>query len=299
MTAGAVLHVVDVSKSFGAVDVLEKVSVAVEPGEVVAIVGHNGAGKTTLMRIAVGLVRPDSGEVHVGGIPLARIGNLGGLVGTSLDASALPATWRVGVAMRIAAELAGADERRIGEALALVGLAEVVRRRIGALSMGMRQRLALAVAMVARPRLLMLDEPTNALDPAVSHEVRGWLARHAARGNAILLSSHNLAEVEEIADRVVIVHKGRVVRDEVKATLLAADSTVVRVDRPDVLLDWLVRHDYAVDRLAGAAIRVDGLTADETGVICAQLGLVVRQLVGERPRLTDVYQTVTTSGVQS
>ena len=297
MTGHPVLDINRVSKSFGTVDILRQVSLRIEPGSVVAIVGHNGAGKTTLMRMALGLVRPDSGEVRLGGIPVERLGRLGGLVGASLDASALPASWRTGAAVRMAADLAGVADRQTREALALVGLGDVNRRRIGNLSMGMRQRLAIAIALVASPRLLMLDEPTNALDPAISHELRGWLREHASRGNSVLLSSHNLAEVEEVADRIIVLDRGQVVQDAAKSTMLAADSAVVRVDQPDVLTERLGQLGYRSEQLPDGAIRVYGLAVGEIGGICAKLGLTVRELRGERRRLSDIYQSLTTQGV--
>jgi len=293
------LDIDSVSKSFGTVDILRKVSVRVEPGSVVAVVGHNGAGKTTLMRMALGLVRPDSGEVRLGGIPVGRLGRLGGLVGASLDASALPASWRVRTAVRIAADLAGIADRHVGEALTLVGLGDVDRRRIGNLSAGMRQRLAVAIALVATPRLLMLDEPTNALDPVISHELRGWLGEHASRGNSVLLSSHNLAEVEEIADRIIVLDRGQVVQDAPKSTMLAADTAVVRVDQPDILTERLGQLGYRSEQLPDGAIRVYGLSAGEIGGICAERGLTVRELRGERRRLSDIYQSLTAQGVTS
>ena len=297
MTGHPVLDIDSVSKGFGTVDILQQVSVKVEPGSVVAIVGHNGAGKTTLMRMALGLVRPDSGEIRLGGIPVAHLGSLGGLVGASLDASALPASWRTGAAVRTAADLAGVADRQAREALTLVGLGDVHRRRIGNLSAGMRQRLAIAIALVATPRLLMLDEPTNALDPAISHELRAWLGEHASRGNSVLLSSHNLAEVEEVADRIIVLDRGQVVQDADKSTMLAADSAVVRVDQPDILTQRLGQLGYRSEQLPDGAIRVYGLPTDEIGGICAKLGLTVRELRGERRRLSDIYQSLTTQGV--
>jgi ABC-2 type transport system ATP-binding protein len=294
VTGHPVLDIDSVSKGFGTVDILRQVSVRVEPGSVVAIVGHNGAGKTTLMRMALGLVRPDSGEVRLGGIPVARLGRLSGLVGASLDASALPASWRALAAVRMAADLAGVTGRQAREALARVGLGDVDRRRIGNLSAGMRQRLAIAIALVAAPRLLMLDEPTNALDPAISHELRGWLGEHASRGNSVLLSSHNLSEVEEVADRIIVLQRGQVIQDAAKSAMLAADSAVVRVDQPDVLTERLREMGYGSEQLADGAIRVYGLAAGEIGGICAGLGLTVRELHGEQRRLSDIYQSLTT-----
>ena len=299
MTGHPVLDIDSVSKGFGPVQILRQVSVRVEPGSVVAIVGHNGAGKTTLMRMVLGLVRPDSGEIRLDGIPVARLGRLGGLAGASLDASALPASWRARTAVRVAADLAGVADWRAREALTLVGLGDVDGRRIGNLSAGMRQRLAIAIALVATPRLLMLDEPTNALDPAISHELRGWLGEHASGGNSVLLSSHNLAEVEEVADRIIVLNRGQVVQDAAKSTMLAADSAVVRVDQPDILTERLGQLGYRSEQLPDGAMRVYGLAPGEIGGIGAGLGLTVRELRGERRRLSDIYQLLTTQGAAS
>ena len=299
MSEYPVLDIDSVSKSFGTLEILRQVSVQVEPGSVVAVVGHNGAGKTTLMRMALGLVRPDSGEVRLGGTPIARLGRLGGLVGASIDASALPASWRARTAIGLAADLAGVSDRQAREALTLVGLGGVGHRRIGNLSAGTRQRLAIAIALVAKPRLLMLDEPTNALDPVISQKLRDWLSEHASRGNSVLLSSHNLAEVEEVADRIIVLNRGQVVQDAPKNTMLAPDSTVVRLDQPGILTERLGQLGYASEPLPDGAIRVRGLAADEVGGICAERGLTVRELYGERPRLSDIYQSLTSQGAVS
>lgn len=265
----------------------------------VALVGHNGAGKTTLMRMALGLVRADSGEIRLGGIPVAQLGRLGGLVGASPDASALPASWRAGAVVRMAAQLAGAQDGQALAALTRVGLGDVERRRIGNLSAGMRQRLAVAIALVGAPRLLMLDEPTNALDPAISHELCGWLGEYASRGNSVLLSSHNLAEVEEVADRIVVLHRGQVIQDAAKSAMLGTGTAVVRVDRPEILTERLQRLGHDSPQLPDGALRVCGLAAGEIGQICADLGLVVRELRGEQLRLSDVYHSLTTQGATS
>ena len=208
-----------VSKRFGGTEALRGVSLRVKPGTVVGLVGHNGAGKSTLMRMAVRLVRPDAGRVVLGGEPVERLGRLGGLVAASFDASALPAHWSATTAVRVTAELSGVPAGRVAAVLDVVGLADAAGKRIGQFSMGMRQRLAVALALVAEPRVLILDEPTNALDPVISHDLRGWVAEHAARGNCVLISSHNLPEVEQVADRIVVMHKGEVVRDAAHADL--------------------------------------------------------------------------------
>jgi len=285
-----------VSKRFGATEALRGVSLRVEPGVVVGLVGHNGAGKSTLMRMAVGLVRPDAGRVVLGGEPVERLGRLGGLVAASFDASALPAHWSAITAVRVTADLSGVPAGRVATVLDLVGLADAAGKRIGQFSMGMRQRLAIALALVAEPRVLILDEPTNALDPVISHDLRGWVAEHAARGNCVLISSHNLPEVEQVADRIVVMHKGEVVRSAATTELLVSDTVLVRVDRPEMLRRRLDQLGRPVESLPGETLRVGGASTDEIGEIAFGSGLVVRELVEERRRLSDVYQMITAEG---
>ena len=290
------LEFAHVSKSFGATRALREVTVAVEPGSVVGLVGHNGAGKSTLMRMAVGLVRPDAGRVTLGGEPVEHLGRLGGLVAASFDASTLPAHWSALTAVRVTASLAGVPETRVAAVLEMVGLADVARKRIGQFSMGMRQRVAIALALVSEPRVLILDEPTNGLDPVISNDLRRWVTEHAARGNSVLISSHNLPEVEQVANRIVVMNKGEVARDAATEDLLDSHTVLVRVDQPETLAQRLRRHGHEVESLPGETLRVHGATTDEVGVIAARSGLVLRELVEERHRLSDVYQLITAEG---
>jgi len=285
-----------VSKSFGSTQALREVTVTVEPGVVVGLVGHNGAGKSTLMRMAVGLVRPDAGRVSLGGDPIEEIGRLGGLVAASFDASTLPAQWSARTTMQVTAALAGVPDSRVAAVLEMVGLSAAADKKIGQFSMGMRQRLAIAVALVNEPRVLILDEPTNALDPVISHELRRWVTEYAARGNSVLISSHNLQEVEQVADRIVVMHKGQVARDAATTDLLDSNTVLVRVDQPAALAQRLHQLGRRVQTLPGDTIRVDAATTDEVGEIAAAAGLVVRELVEERHQLSDIYQLITAEG---
>jgi ABC-2 type transport system ATP-binding protein len=285
-----------VSKRYGAVQALAEVGFVVPPGSVVGLVGHNGAGKTTLMKTVTGLVRPDAGSVLIDGVRVDRLGRLGGLVGVSFDASVLPATWTATATVRVAAELSGQPAADVPATLHLVGLGEAGGRRVGALSMGMRQRLALAVALIGRPRLLVLDEPTNALDPAAVQDLRGWVRQHAEAGNSVLVSSHNLPEVEQMADRVVVMQHGRVMQDSTTAELLSAHTVLVRVDRPEVLAERLSARGRRVEPEPNHMLRVFGTNTDEVGQVAAGCGLIVRELYAERQRLSDVYESITTEG---
>ena len=285
-----------IRKSFGSTQALRDVSLTVAPGMVVGLVGHNGAGKSTLMRMAVGLVRPDAGAVTLGGDRIEHLGCLGGLVAASFDASTLPAQWSARTAMQVTAALAGVPDSDVGRVLEMVGLADAADRKVGQFSMGMRQRLAIALALLSKPRVLILDEPTNGLDPVISHDLRRWVTEYAARGNSVLISSHNLQEVEQVADRIVVMHKGEVARDAATTDLLDSNTVLVRVDRPTVLANRLHQLGRRVQALPGDTIRVDAATTDEVGEIAAAAGLVVRELIEERHQLADIYQLITAEG---
>jgi ABC-2 type transport system ATP-binding protein len=285
-----------VSKSFGSTRALERVSLHLQPGTVVGLVGHNGAGKSTLMRMAVGLNRPDGGRVTIGGFPIERFGDLTGLVGASFDASTLPSGWSAWTAVQVSAALSGISSARASTVLDMVGLADAARRRTGTYSMGMRQRLAIALAMLAEPRVLILDEPTNALDPAACNDLRNWIRRHADAGNTVLISSHNLPELEQVADRIVVMQKGRVVRDAATAGLLAGDAALVRAERPDLLRAELHRAGHHTELLDDGTLRVSGSSPTEIGRVAAGSGLVLCELVQERRHLSDIYELVTNEG---
>ena len=285
-----------VTKSFGSTRVVDQVSLDVTAGSVTALVGHNGAGKTTLMKMALGLVRPDSGRVSLGGVPAGELGSLSGLVGASLDASALPPSWRATTLMRVAAGLSGVPTGRAADVLDLVGLGGVTNRQIARFSMGMRQRLALALALLSQPRVLILDEPTNALDPVACGDLRRWIREHAGRGGCVLISSHNLPEIEAVADRVVVLQQGRLISDAAMTDLLAPEAVLVRAERPAVLAERLTQLGRGVEQLPDGALRVTGATADEIGELSASCGLVLRQLAAEQRRLSDAYQLITTEG---
>jgi ABC-2 type transport system ATP-binding protein len=285
-----------VSKTYRNTPAVRDATLRVPPGTVVGMVGHNGAGKSTLMRMAVGLVRPDSGTVRLDGIPVERLGHLGGLVAASLDPATLPAPWTARTVVTVTAGLSGLPEARARDVLELVGLTAAAHKRVATYSMGMRQRLAVAVALVSTPKVLILDEPTNALDPAVTHDLHTWIAAHAAAGNTVLISSHHLPEIEQIAQRVVVLRHGIVVGDQPIRELLAGGAVRVRVDRPDLLVEQLWRRGFKAEHLADDTLRVSAATTDEIGELAAANGLVVRELVGERSRLTDVYRRLTAGG---
>jgi ABC-2 type transport system ATP-binding protein len=210
----AALRALELGKRYGSVVALDQVGLSVAPGELVGLVGANGAGKSTLVKIACGLVRPTSGTVTVYGASagtrearrqLGYLAELFRFPGWSTASEVLA------LHQRLAGSTRGADER--DELLGLVGLGDVVGRRVEGMSKGMQQRLGIAQALIGEPKLLLLDEPTSALDPAGRRAIRTLLLELRGRGIAVLLNSHLLGEVERVCDRVVILSGGRVVAD--------------------------------------------------------------------------------------
>jgi len=190
---------------------VEEVSFSVPRGRVLGLLGPNGAGKTTSMRMLLGLVSPDGGEAHIDGRPYAHLENPGRTVGAVLDAGGLHPGRTARQHLRIAAAMAGVADSRVQPLLDDTGLAAVADRAMRTFSLGMRQRVALATALVGDPGVLVLDEPANGLDPAGTRWLRELLHGFAARGGAVLLSSHILAEVAQVAHDVVVIDHGRVV----------------------------------------------------------------------------------------
>jgi ABC-2 type transport system ATP-binding protein len=197
-------------KRYGPVTAVDNLSFEVQPGTVTGFLGPNGAGKTTTLRMLLGLVTPDAGSAIINGRPYAELAEPLHQVGAVLEASFHPGR-TARAHLRIQALSAEADPSRADDVLGLVGLADAADRRVGGFSLGMRQRLGLATALLADPTLLILDEPANGLDPEGIRWLRGLLRDFAAEGGTVLISSHLLAEVAQTIDSAVIVHHGRLV----------------------------------------------------------------------------------------
>ncbi|QTX04953.1 ABC transporter ATP-binding protein [Agromyces archimandritae] len=207
----AAIEVRGLSKRFGTVVALEDVGVRVEFGRVVGFLGPNGAGKSTLMRALLGLIRPDAGEALIAGRPYARLYAPGTRVGAVLDIASAHPRMTARAHLCTNAALGGAARSRVDDVLALVGAEPYADRRIGTFSTGMRQRLALATAMLGDPDILVLDEPSNGLDPGGIAWLRSFLRGFADAGGAVLLSSHVLHDVQHTVDDVTLIDRGRTV----------------------------------------------------------------------------------------
>ena len=246
------IRIDQLTKRYGATTAVDSVSFTVAPGTVTGFLGPNGAGKSTTLRMLVGLTPPTSGSATVLGVPYARLPDPGRHVGVLLDAAAQHPGRTGREVLTLGATLMGLPRSRVDEVLGLAGLTvQEAGRRVGDHSLGMRQRLGIAHALLGDPEVLVLDEPANGLDPAGIHWMRGLLRRFADRGGSVLLSSHLLHEVEAVADDLVIIGGGRIAARGPKADLLAGAGTVVR--SPDVhaltraLTDAGLRHSPRSD----------------------------------------------------
>jgi ABC-2 type transport system ATP-binding protein len=219
----------ELTKRYGAFTAVDHVSFSVEPGSVTGFLGPNGAGKSTAMRMMVGLTPPSAGHATILGRPYSQIPNPGRHVGVLLDASAQHAGRTGREILALGAMVMGLEERRVDQLLEVVGLTpDEAKRRVGNYSLGMRQRLGIAHALLGDPSVLILDEPANGLDPAGIHWMRGLLRGFAERGGTVFLSSHLLHEVEVIADQLLVIGRGKIVAEGAKDELLSQSGILVR-----------------------------------------------------------------------
>jgi ABC-2 type transport system ATP-binding protein len=271
------ISVESLTKQYGPFTAVDHVSFTAATGRVTGFLGPNGAGKSTTMRIMVGLTRPSSGRVTITGRDYRELVNPGLEVGVLLDASAQHAGRTGREILRIAAQTMGLPRSRVAETLARVGLTEdEASRRVRDYSLGMRQRLGIATALIGDPEVLILDEPANGLDPAGIRWMRDLLRGFADDGGTVLLSSHLLHEIEVIADDLVVIGQGRIVAQGSKSELLAAAGTLVRTSEPDRLARAL--HEAAVVTTPiDGGLRVDA-DPELVGEAAHRAGVVLREL---------------------
>lgn len=257
---GGMITTSALTKSYRKVPVVRDVSLRCEPGTITGFLGGNGAGKSTTLKMVVGLVRPDRGTATVDGRPFVELPNPTRAVGMLLDASAMHPGRSGRSTLTIAARMAGVHGRRVEQMLDLVGLTDAADKRVGTYSLGMRQRLGIAQALIGDPQALILDEPANGLDPEGIAWMRTLLRDFADRGGTVLLSSHLLHEVQATADHLVVIAGGAVVAAGRLDDLLASSTIVVRSPDPVALAAAL--RAARIDYVAGPG---DALTVDVAG----------------------------------
>ena len=289
------------SKSFGSVRAVSDLSFTVEPGSVTGFLGPNGAGKTTTLRMVLGLMHPDAGTATFDGAPYTSLTDPLRTVGAVLETAFHPAR-SARNHLRVYCRAAGIPLSRADEVLTQVGLADAGNRRAGGYSLGMRQRLALATALLGDPSVLVLDEPANGLDPEGIQWLRGFL-RHLAheQGRTVLVSSHLLSEVEQTVDRVVIVGAGRLVREgtmeQLRSGADGAGTVLVRSPEIDRLAEVLRGQGTAVAQQDGV-LTVTGSTTDDVGRRAFAAGIELHELRSRTSGLEEIYFQLTSGSEQ-
>jgi ABC-2 type transport system ATP-binding protein len=293
-TTAAPVEAVALTKRFGAQLAVDDLTFSIEPGRITGFLGPNGAGKTTTLRMLVGLAEPTAGEALVFGSRYAELVNPTALVGTLLDASGFHPGRRARHELAIHAASTGVDDHRVDIVLDEVGLEIAADKRVGELSLGMRQRLGLAAALLGEPRLLVLDEPANGLDPAGMHWLRRLLRGFAASGTAVFVSSHVLAELALFADDVIVVNHGRLVVQSPIADLVGGGSERVLVRTPAgaALGTLLSEHGGRVED-TDEGLLVTGMRAEAIGDLAATASISLHQLRTETQTLEDVFLDLT------
>jgi ABC-2 type transport system ATP-binding protein len=284
------------TKQYRKVRAVDGLSFTVRPGRVTGFLGPNGAGKTTTLRMILNLVAPTAGRATIGGRRYADLAQPIRHVGAVLEASSAHKGRTGRNHLRVICASAGLPMNRADEVLSLVGLTPAAKRKFKGYSLGMRQRLGIAAAMLGDPRVLVLDEPANGLDPEGIRWMRDLLKMLAGEGRTVLVSSHLLSEMQLLADDVVIIAGGRLVTQGPMATIVdgtaQAAQVRVRTPEPDKLIDALGYH-AAVQRTEDGALLVGGVTAPEIGAAALRASVELHELVAERPDLERVFLELT------
>jgi ABC-2 type transport system ATP-binding protein len=290
MPQGEVLEFTGVTKQFGAVAAVQDFSARVEPGVVTGFLGPNGAGKTTTLRILLGLVRATSGRATIGGTAYADLASPLRSVGAALEAASFHPGRSAANHLKVYAQAARLPRTRVDDVLTTVGLADVAGRRVGGYSLGMRQRLGLAFALLGDPGVLVLDEPTNGLDPEGIIWMRGLLRELARQGRTVLVSSHLLTEVQQTADRLLIISNGSLVFQGSVDDLAEPAEQAVVVDAPhrQALTDALTAAGVAYENLR-TGVSVRGADPADIGAIALAAGVPLSGLQRKGPSLEEVF----------
>jgi ABC-2 type transport system ATP-binding protein len=290
-----VIEVRGLVKRFGPATVVDGLSFAAGAGTVTGFLGPNGAGKTTTLRMLLGLVTPASGQALIWGRPYRELGSRRRRVGAVLEASGFHPGRTVAGHLRVRCAATGTARSRIGAVLAETGMGELAGRRAGGLSLGERQRLGLAGALLGDPEVLILDEPANGLDPAGVLWLRGFLRHLGEQGRTVLVSSHILAEVAQFADRAVVIDRGRLVTAGPVAELVkaAGQAVTVRTPRAEALRAGLAAEGASVRAVAPGRLEVTGLGTEQIATLAAALGIPVFEMTADAGSLEEAFLRLT------
>ncbi|UBH04720.1 ABC transporter ATP-binding protein [Leucobacter sp. Psy1] len=295
------VEVSGLTKRFGRVQAVNGLSFTAEPGRVTGFLGPNGSGKTTTLSMLLGLVRPDSGTATVGGQPYAALERPATVVGSLLSADFHPAHTAT-AHLDIARRAIGVPQHRVAETLEMVGLRDAAHRKTGGFSLGMRQRLALAAALLPDPQVIVLDEPINGLDPEGIRWIRQLLRHLASEGRTVLLSSHLLSEVQQTVDDVVIIRRGEAAyTGPLEGLQPSADDRVVLVSTPNNhrLAQAMEHAGLEVHGSRGDVMRVSGASPETVGNLAFDAGLPLSHLSTEEAGLEERFLALIGEGGSS
>ncbi len=297
----ATIEVSGLRKRFGPVLALDGMSFTVPPGQVTGFVGPNGAGKSTTMRVILGLDAADAGTALVGGRPYASLRHPLSHVGSLLDAAALQPSRSARNHLLWLAHSQGLSVRRVDEVISQAGLEQVARRKAGGYSLGMRQRLGIAAALLGDPPVLMMDEPFNGMDPEGIVWMRGFLRSLAAEGRAVLVSSHLMSELQDTADHLVVAGRGQVIADTSVADLLAAasgDRVAVRTSARAQAMTVLAHAGATVAATGPDALTVSGLPAEKVVTLLTESAVPFAEVSAHHATLEEAYMELTRDAVE-
>ena len=297
----ATIEVTGLRKRFGPTLALDGMSFMVGPGQVTGFVGPNGGGKSTTMRVILGLDAPDQGSALISGQPYPRLRRPLSHIGAMLDAAALQPGRTARNHLLWLAHSQGLSGRRVDEVIERAGLTSAARRKAGGFSLGMRQRLGIAAAMLGDPPVLMFDEPFNGMDPEGIVWMRGYLRSLAAEGRAVLVSSHLMSELEDSADHLVVIGRGKVIADTSVAELIAAasgDRVTLRTSARSEAMTVLAHAGATVAATGRDTLAVSGLASEQVVARLGEAGVGFSEISAHRATLEEAYMELTRDAVE-
>ena len=297
----ATIEIDGLRKRFGETQALDGMTFTVQPGHVTGFVGPNGAGKSTTMRVVVGLDAPDAGTATIGGRPYRSLNNPLGHVGSLLDAGALQPSRSGRNHLLWLAHSQGIKAGRVDEVIALAGLGPAARRKAGGYSLGMRQRLGIAAALLGDPAVLIFDEPFNGMDPEGIVWMKGFLRSLAAQGRAVLVSSHLMSELQDTAGHLVVVGRGKVIADTSVTDLIAAASgnrIVLRTTAPADAMTVLTGAGAEVTATGSGVLNVSNLSSERVVATLTSHAIPFSEVTAHRATLEQAYMELTSQSVE-